>query len=193
MEERDIWAGVKADYLAGEMKVREIAEKWGVSESRIYKKATSDGWKKMLGKIRQKTDENFIARAARVRARELEVISGATEKLSVLLDRTVEELSEQPTAERVKNLKGLSAVASAIQSNVETLMKLYGIQSPAQEAAQKLARQRLALEQRKQRFEEGKATEAGAAREVEVNITMEDEAEDEQTRAIREACREDTV
>lgn len=191
--EQEIWAGIKADYLSGQMKVREISQKWGVSESRIYKKATSEGWKKLLQKIQQKTDERYVARASRVRAKELEVISGAAAKMAALLDRTVDELSAQPTAQRVKNLKGMSAVANAIQSNTETLMKLYGIQTPAQEAAQKIARQRLALDQRKQRFEEGKASEAGAAREVEVNITMEDETDDEQTRLIKEACREDPV
>lgn len=191
--EQETWAGIKADYLSGQMKVREISQKWGVSESRIYKKATSEGWKKLLQKIQQKTDERYVARASRVRAKELEVISGAAAKMAALLDRTVDELSQQPTAQRVKNLKGMSAVANAIQSNTETLMKLYGIQTPAQEEAQKIARQRLALDQRKQRFEEGKASEAGAAREVEVNITMEDETDDEQTRLIKEACREDPV
>lgn len=172
MEEREKWEGIKADYLSGDIKVREIAKKWGVSESRIYKKATSEGWKKLAEKIRQKTDERYVARASRVRARELEVISGAASKMAVLLDRTVEELAEQPTAARVKNLKGMSAVASAIYSNTETLMRLYGIQTPAQEAAQKIARQRLALDQRKQRFEEGKQAEESKAVDVNVNIAV---------------------
>ena len=177
MEEQEIWAGIKADYLSGTMKVREIAEKWGMSESRIYKKATSEGWKKLLAKIKQKTDERYVARASRVRAKELEVISGAAAKMAALLDRTVEELSEQPTAQRVKNLKGMSAVASAIQSNTETLMKLYGIQTPAQEAAQKIARARLALDQRKQRFEEGKAEDENKDMDVNLNITVRKQEE----------------
>lgn len=175
--EQEIWAGIKADYLSGQMKVREISQKWGVSESRIYKKATSEGWKKLLQKIQQKTDERYVARASRVRAKELEVISGAAAKMAALLDRTVDELSEQPTAQRVKNLKGMSAVASAIQSNTETLMKLYGIQTPAQEAAQKIARQRLALDQRKQRFEEGKVADENKDMDVNLNITVRKQGE----------------
>lgn len=183
--EQEIWAGIKADYLSGHMKVREISQKWGVSESRIYKKATSEGWKKLLEKIQQKTDERYVARASRVRAKELEVISGAAAKMAALLDRTVDELSEQPTAQRVKNLRGMSAVASAIQSNTETLMKLYGIQTPAQEEAQKIARQRLALDQRKQRFEESKLTEEDKAQEVKVTIRMEDPEDDPEIAAIK--------
>ena len=172
LEERIDWAAIKADYLSGEYKVRELAKKWNVSESRIYKKATSDGWKKLLEKIRQKTDERVVARASRVRARELEVISGAAGKMAALLDKTVDELAEQPTDKRLKSLKGLSAMASAIQSNTETLMKLYGIQTPAQEAAQKIARARLALDQRKQRFEEGKVEDETKDMDVSLNITV---------------------
>lgn len=154
MSERETWDAIKADYMTEEYTVKELAEKYNVSANKIYKKASSDGWKNTLEKIRKKVDEKYVARSARVRARELEVISSAAGKLAVLLDRTVDELSEQPTEKRLKSLKGLSATASAIQSNTETLMKLYGIQTPAQEAAQKIARQRLTLEQRKQRFEE---------------------------------------
>lgn len=172
------WDEIRADYLSGEYTVRQLAEKYPASESMIYKKASKDGWKKMQEKIRQKADEKYIARAARIRAKELEVISGAAVEMSALLAKTVGELDAQPTEKRVKNLKGLSAVASAIQSNTDTLMKLYGIQTPAQEAAQKIARQRLTLDQRKQRFEEGKAAADNQTAEVKVTITVEgDDAE----------------
>lgn len=173
------WDEIRADYLSGEYSVRELAEKHNASESMIYKKASKDGWKKMQEKIRQKADEKYIARAARIRAKELEVISGAAVQMSALLAKTVGELDAQPTDKRVKNLKGLSAVASAIQANTATLMTLYGIQTPAQEAAQKIARQRLTLDQRKQRFEEGKAAADNQAAEVKVTITVEgDDAKD---------------
>lgn len=183
VEEREKWEGIKADYITGEMKVREIAQKWNVSESRIYKKATSEGWKKLQEKIRQKADEKYVARAARVRARELEVISTAAGKMAALLEKTVNELDEQPTDKRIKNLKGLSAVASAIYSNTETLMKLYGIQTPAQEAAQKIARQRLALDQRKQRLEESKMAEDSKDMDVNLNITVRQKTEGANARA----------
>lgn len=175
MTEQEIWDAIKADYLTGEYTVKELSEKYPKSANQIYKKVSSEGWKKTLDKIRQKTEEKYVARCARVRARELEVISSAAVKLAVLLDMTVDELTAQPQEQRLKNLKGLSATASAIQSNTETLMKLYGIQTPAQEAAQKIARQRLALDQRKQRFEEGKAAADNQTAEVKVTITVEGE------------------
>lgn len=173
MSERENWDAIKADYMTEEYTVKELAEKYNVSANKIYKKASSDGWKNTLEKIRQKVDEKYVARSARVRARELEVISSAAGKLAVLLDRTVDELSEQPTEKRLKSLKGLSATASAIQSNTETLMKLYGIQTPAQEAAQKIARQRLTLDQRKQRFEEKRAENGDNSKQVEYVVKVE--------------------
>lgn len=173
MAEQVNWDEIRADYLSGEYSVRELAEKHNASESMIYKKASKDGWKKMLDKIRQKADEKYIARAARIRARQLEVISGAAVQMAELLAKTVNELDEQPTDKRVKNLKGLSAVASAIQSNTDTLMKIYGIQTPAQEAAQKIARQRLTLDQRKQRFEEKQAESGDSSKTVEYVVRLE--------------------
>lgn len=167
------WDAIRADYLSGEYSVTELAQKYGASESTIYKKASKDGWKKMLDKIRQKADEKYIARAARIRAKELEVISGAAVKMAELLAKTVGELDEQPTDKRVRNLKGLSAVASAIQSNTDTLMKLYGIQTPAQEAAQKIARQRLTLDQRKQRMEEKREATSTQGQQVRYVVEVE--------------------
>ncbi len=167
------WDAIRADYLSGEYSVTELAQKYGASESTIYKKASKDGWKKMQEKIRQKADEKYIARAARIRAKELEVISGAAVKMAELLAKTVGELDEQPTDKRVRNLKGLSAVASAIQSNTDTLMKLYGIQTPAQEAAQKIARQRLTLDQRKQRMEEQREATSTQGQQVRYVVEVE--------------------
>lgn len=169
------WEMIKADYLQGELSVKELAEKYGVSTNQIYKKVSSEGWKKTREKIRQKTEEKYVARVARTRARELDVITTATGKLAVLLDRTVDELSELPTEKRLRNLKGIAATASAIQTNMETTMKLLGIQTPAQEAAQKIARARLELDRRKQRYIENKDKEANAPQKIVVEVQMKPE------------------
>ena len=166
------WEAIKADYLTGELSVKELAEKHGVTTNQIYKKVSSDGWKKTLDKIRQKTEEKYVARVARTRAREIELIAGATGKMAALLDKTVDELSEQPTDKRLRNLKGLAATASAIETNLQTAMKLLGIQTRAQEEAQKIARARLALDQRKQRYIENKDKDANAPKKVVFEVQL---------------------
>lgn len=171
-QKRPPWDEIKADYISGEISVKELAQKYGVSANQIYKRASSDGWKKTLEKIRQKTEEKYVARVARTRARELDVITEATGKMATLLKKTVEELDELPTEKRLRNLKGLAATASAIQTNMETTMKLLGIQTPAQEAAQKIARARLELDRRKQRFAEGKEKDANAPKEIKFVVEL---------------------
>lgn len=171
-QKRPPWDEIKAEYLKGEMPVKDLAAKYGVSANQIYKRASSDGWKKTMEKIRQKTEEKYIARVARTRARELDVITEATGKMATLLNRTVDELSEQPTDKRLRNLKGLAATASAIQTNMETTMKLLGIQTPAQEQAQKIARARLELDRRKQRFVENRETAASSGTKVEYVVRV---------------------
>ena len=166
------WEAVKADYLTGELSVKELAEKHGVSANQIYKRASNDGWKKTLEKIRQKTEEKYIARVARTRAREIDALAGATEKMAVLLEKTVEELAAQTTDKRLKNLKGLAATASAIETNLQTTMKILGIQTKAQEEAQKIARARLALDQRKQRYTESRDAETGGGSKVEYVVRV---------------------
>ena len=170
------WEAIKADYLTGELSVKELAAKHGVSTNQIYKKVSSEGWKKTLQKIRQKTEEKVVARVARARARELDVIASSTEKMAALLAKTVEELDAQPTDKRLRNLKGLAATASAIETNLQTTMKLLGIQTRAQEEAQRIARARLELDRRKQRYSESKDKEANAPQKivVEVQMTPED-------------------
>lgn len=171
-QKRPPWDEIKAEYLAGEISVKELAAKYNVSPNMIYKKASSEGWKKTLEKIRQKTEEKYIARVARTRAREIDALAGATEKMAVLLEKTVEELAAQTTDKRLKNLKGLAATASAIETNLQTTMKILGIQTKAQEEAQKIARARLALDQRKQRFVEGKEKDQNAPKEVKFVVEL---------------------
>ena len=187
-KERELWAAIEADYLSGRYSVQEIARNHDVSASRIYKKATKDGWKKKQSKIRQKADEIVITRRARARAREIEVMCSATAKMAQLLDKTVAALEEKPSDEVIKSLKGLSALGSAIKANTDALVILHGIQTPAQVEAQRIARARLKLEERKARREEMAEDRAGGKQQVELVIRREVEEEDEQIERIKRIC-----
>lgn len=172
VDERQIWDAIKADYMSEEMSVREIAEKYGKSQQQIYRRASKEGWQKLRQKIAEKADEKYVTRMAGARARELEAVTTAAGKMSRLLDKTVEALDQKPTDEVIKSLKGLSALASAITSTTEALMKLHGIQTPAQLQAQKIATQRLALDKRKQKFVESKVAEENRDKEIALSITV---------------------
>lgn len=177
--DRELWAAVEADYLSGEMTVRDIAKKHGVSESRVYKKATSDGWKKKREKIRQKADEIVITRHARARAKEIETMCSAAARLSRVLDKTLGNIEEHPEL-GFDDPRGISDLAKAIKANTDALMLLHGIQTPAQVEAQRIARARLKLERDKARREEMASAEDQQAPEVVLTIVerTKQEAED---------------
>ena len=185
--DRELWAAVEADYLAGEMTVRDIAKKHGVSESRLYKKATSDGWKKKKEKIRQKADEIVITRHARARAREMETMCSAAARLSRVLDKTLSNIEEHPEL-GFDDPRGISDLAKAIKANTDALMLLHGLQTPAQVEAQRIARARLKLEERKARREERVADNAGGKQQVELTIRREVDEPDEEIERIKRLC-----
>lgn len=185
--DRELWAAVEADYLSGEMTVRDIAKKHGVSESRVYKKATSDGWKKKREKIRQKADEIVITRHARARAKEIETMCSAAARLSRVLDKTLGNLEEHPKL-GFDDPRGISDLAKAIKANTDALMLLHGIQTPAQVEAQKIARARLKLERDKARREEMAADNAGEKQKVELTIRRETDEPDEEIERIKRIC-----
>ena len=185
--DRELWAAVEADYLAGEMTVRDIAKKHGVSESRLYKKATSDGWKKKKEKIRQKADEIVITRHARARAREMETMCSAAARLSRVLDKTLSNIEEHPEL-GFDDPRGISDLAKAIKANTDALMLLHGLQTPAQVEAQRIARARLKLDERKARREERAASIGAGAQQVELTIRREVEEPDEEIERIKRLC-----
>lgn len=185
--DRELWAAIEADYLSGEMTVRDIAKKHGVSESRIYKKATSDGWKAKKTKIRQKADEIVITRHARARAREIETMCSAAARLSRVLDKTLGNIEEHPEL-GFDDPRGISDLAKAIKANTDALMLLHGIQTPAQVEAQRIARARLKLERDKARREEMAADNAGEKQKVELTIRRETDEPDEEIERIKRIC-----
>lgn len=178
--DRETWAAVESDYLSGCMSVQEIARKHGVSASTIYKKATSLGWKKKQAKIRQKADEIVLARHARARAKEMEIMCSASAGLARLLDKTIGALEGMEPEEVIKDLRGVGDLAKAIKTNTDALMLLHGIQTPAQLEAQRIARARLKMDERKARREEMASAEDQQVPEVVLTIVerTKTEAED---------------
>ena len=172
MENTPNWDQIKADYLTQKMSVRELAEKHGVSAQKIYRRASNEGWQKLREKTKGKTDEKLVARVARVRAREMEVAARTTEKLIRQLERVVDVIEGRPAD---LMLNDLSSVANAMNAGIDALTKVYGLQTPAQEAAQKIARQRLTLDRRKQKFAESQVKDSNGPKTVKFVVEVQSE------------------
>ena len=186
-KDREKWAAIEADYLSGQYSVQDLSRMHDMSASKIYKKATKDGWKKKQAKIRQKADEIVITRHARARAREIETMCSAAARLSRVLDTTLSNIEEHPEL-GFDDPRGISDLAKAIKANTDALMLLHGIQTPAQLEAQKIARARLKIERDKARREEMAADSAGGQQKVELVIRREVEEYDEEIERIKRIC-----
>ena len=186
-KDREKWAAIEADYLSGQYSVQELSRMHDMSASKIYKKATKDGWKKKQAKIRQKADEIVITRHARARAREIETMCSAAARLSRVLDTTLSNIEQHPEL-GFDDPRGISDLAKAIKANTDALMLLHGIQTPAQVEAQKIARARLKIERDKARREEMAADSAGGQQKVELVIRREVEEYDEEIERIKRIC-----
>ena len=104
----------------------------------------------------------------------------ASAGLARLLDKTICALEGMEPEEVIKDLRGVGDLAKAIKANTDALMLLHGIQTPAQLEAQRIARARLKMDERKARREEMASAEDQQAPEVVLTIVerTKTEAED---------------
>lgn len=170
MPEEINWEAILADYLTGQMSIREIADKHGVNYQKIYRRASKEGWKQTAQRVRDRTETKIVDRLACARAKELSDMTEAAERMGRLLNETVFALTMDDIAEVKKNLKGMNALAGAINTNASTLAQLYGLQTPAQVHAQRIADEKLKLEKRRLKLEEDKHRQDGAGQEIHVTI-----------------------
>ena len=106
----------------------------------------------------------------------MELAAKTTEKLMMQLDRLADALEGMPVNAMLADLKGMSSYANALNAGIDALTKVYGLQTPAQEAAQKIARPRLTLDRRKQKFAESQVADKDKAQTIEYVVTIKDGA-----------------
>lgn len=92
-DKRIDWARIRADYIAGGISQRKLAEKYGVSETTVMKKAASEGWTDLREATYRKTIERTqqkTADAAASNAVKLEQAKG------LLIDRLKAAIDSMP-------------------------------------------------------------------------------------------------
>lgn len=93
----DIWAAIKADYLAGALTVSAVAKKHGRSRAAIYRHATSQNWQKRQ-RPRQTSRAGLIDRLMTLLERQLGFMemnmTGTDDKEVALLGNMVRTLEK---------------------------------------------------------------------------------------------------
>lgn len=56
---RETWDAVKTEYLTGNLKLREIGEKYGVDHTAICRRAKKENWQELRTKLQREADERI--------------------------------------------------------------------------------------------------------------------------------------
>ena len=159
------WVPIRAEYIAGQMGYRKLAEKYGVSENALYAHAKKENWSDDRKKYREKRGADLVARYARMDARKMEAIFRASEKMAERIAAMMEDetqfnrylVREKQTGELreetldVYNTKAMAQTVKMLREMNKQMRSLYRIPTQAEAEAQHIARRRLEIEEEKLR------------------------------------------
>lgn len=92
------WERIRAEYIAGGISLRELAQKYGVTRSAIGRRASSESWTderdKTGTKVRQKTEDLIVSRQSEAYAENADIAERIRMKLLERLEREIDALPE---------------------------------------------------------------------------------------------------
>lgn len=92
------WERIRAEYIAGGISLRDLAQKHGVSKDAISRRARADKWKlsrdKTATKVRQKTEDAVVARQSEAYAENADIAARIRMKLLMRLEQEIDALPE---------------------------------------------------------------------------------------------------
>lgn len=168
------WDEIKAEYLAGNMTLEDLAKKYGISMRQIYAHSKEGKWRKKRESFRRKTAENALTRVSARASRKLASVIVATDRVaqeleeelrdprvfhrhvgtefaedgsSVICDRDLEALNTKAIRDITRSLRDLTAA----------IRDLYGIDTRREQVADALDERRIQLEERKVALAEAEA------------------------------------
>ena len=160
------WTEIEAQYIAGEMSQKELAESLGISYSTLAKVATANKWSVKRKKFRQKVANKGLERAGARIAKKLAKLADGTE---LLIDAALKALGDEQqfyryivtdgvgegvgvTKEKIfqkLDSKALRDVTAALRDLTAMRRDLFGIPTQGESVAQKIAKEKLELEKKK--------------------------------------------
>lgn len=114
---RHNWSKIRTAYVTGAMSQREVAKKYGVSESQLAVRASNEGWSQQRKDHRRKVEEKARQKAAERKAEsmaeQLVDIGMASKNLAALINEISEETknlrvgrTKKPDTKAIRNLTG---------------------------------------------------------------------------------------
>jgi hypothetical protein len=113
------WKRIKAEYIAGGTSYRKLAEKYGVSRSKIQAKATSEKWVDLKSQAQAKTESKIVDSISDQEAKRatdiIDVADKLLGKISDLMDNIpLDTQSVKHLTSALRDLKEIKGFKSAI-------------------------------------------------------------------------------
>ena len=180
------WRKIRIEYVKGKTTYKALAEKYGVGESTIRKRASKEGWRKKRNNLDTKVEQKVLERVCDARAREFELIAQVNDRMDDVLDKLLQFIGDQPP-HKYDDLRGVESLTKAIAQVVQTKRDLYNIPTEVDKAKiealrekNKLERQKYNLERKKYREEMAeKAASKELAENTMIRIVIEGDEEGE--------------
>lgn len=177
------WETIKADYIAG-MSQSQLAKKYSLSRSSVGSRCREGKWTREREKVKRKADaktvEKVSSRIAAIRAEKLCSVMEANDGMGRVLSRITSQLDALEEAP-IKSMRDMADLAKAISMTADTMMRLYGIPTQNQEHTQRMAEERLRLDQARLEIDRHKAeAEQDGGESVEIRIIAPGEAVDDE-------------
>jgi len=164
MQAKYEWPKIKAEYMKGKLKEKEIAEKYGVKLKTLQNRAYNEGWKKQKGKIEEKAEEMLCQRIARTRVNHLEKLITAQEDILdalVQLAALVKADPEKLLRDKQGTIRNAESVTRALQVATMNQRDLHGLKNIDQKFAAKKWREQQKLENERLQLQKERNSDEG--------------------------------
>lgn len=134
------WDAIKTEYITRKASYRKLGEKYGVNKDRIARRAQKEGWQDK----RETQRDNVTTKALdKVAEQDSDRLAKLMEATNLAVDVAVAALEAGP---KDQDIRGITA---ALKDLTGLMRDFYNIPTPAQREAQRIAGERLRLEQLK--------------------------------------------
>ena len=167
------WRKMRIEYVKGKTTYKKLAEKYGISESYIRKRASKEGWRKKRNELDTKVEQKVLERVCDARAKEFELIARVNDQMDTVLANLLQFVSDQPP-KKYDDLRGVESLTKAIGQVVAVKRDLYNMPTEAEKAKIESLREKAKLDRERWQDEQAeKAASKTAAESTVFKIVIE--------------------
>ena len=162
------WRKIKHEYLTTTISQKALAEKYGLAIMTVANRARDEHWFQARKDYRERTLDIALSKTAERQAAELATLMSSTDRLIQAIDRALQDEQQlhrhivsigcgAEVEERVYGKLDTRAVrdlTAAIKDLTSLQREYYNLPTPAQDEAQRIAAERLAMDKRKAESED---------------------------------------